>query len=966
MRTSLLTLGLAAIAAVASAQTITIGQTSIPPGTQSVFYTAQLSATGGSGSYSWSIGTGNSDGLNINSISGLLSGTPAGAGQFTFSVFVHDIGNGFGSQTFTFNVANVGGTLAVTNSSFPTGTVGTSYPFQTLTASGGTPPYFFSINGSLPPGLNLNSGFISGTPTTAGTFPFNVVVTDTSETNTAQKALSITITPLGGFATINTTTLPNGTVNIVYNSGLTCTNCSGYSWSVSGGSLPSGLSLNAVTGAISGTPNQAGIYPFQVALANPKISGSAVTQNLSITIQSATPPTIDQPTIPPAFQNVAYSTTLTASGGTAPYTWSIQGTAAANGGVTINPTTGVISGTPPTQGQFTLNVLLTDSVGGTATHVFILTVSAGLSILTTSLPNGVVGTAYPQQNLSAGGGQPPYRWSISAGSLPAGLTLDGVFGRISGTPTVSGASPFTLVVTDNQGATANAKLSITVTGTAVTITVTPTTLPAGTVGTAYSQTMTATGGQSPYTFALTAGTLPAGLTLSSAGLVSGTPTATGASTFTVQATDANKATGQAAVSLTINATAPSPLTITTAALPNGTIGTAYSQTLAATGGQTPYTWALGTGTLPAGVTLSSAGVISGTPTAAATSTFSVQVTDAAKATAQKSLSITVAAAATPLTYTPTTLPAAVVGVAYTQKLTAAGGVAPYTFAVANGNLPSGFTFTASTATITGTAPAAESGNFTISVTDSAGTVFSQGLTLTANNPPTPTVTVTLSGPGSGFSQQIPVTLALAAPYPVAINGSVVLTFAPSVTPAAGVDDQMIQFSAGSRVINFTIPAGSTSPTLSGASSITVLTGTTAGTITLTTSLTAGGVALAGPAPKTIVNAAGVPFISSVTFQQTPGGITVTVSGFSSTRDMVSGLFHFAPASNVTLTQSDITESLAAPFTTWYSNTAASNPFGTQFTLTAPFSLSTQSTSIVSVTVTLTNSKGASNPVSPTQ
>jgi hypothetical protein len=110
----------------------------------------------------------------------------------------------------------------------------------------------------------------------------------------------------------------------------------------------------------------------------------------------------------------------------------------------------------------------------------------------------------------------------------------------------------------------------------------------------------------------------------------------------------------------------------------------------------------------------------------------------------------------------------------------------------------------------------------------------------------------------------------------------------------------------------------------------------------------------------------VPFISNVSFQQTPGGVTVTVVGFSSTRDMVSGLFHFAPATGVTLTSPDVTVPLATAFSIWWSNTAQSNPFGTQFTLTMPFSLSTQSTAVVSVTVTLTNSKGASNAVTLSQ
>lgn len=233
--------------------------------------------------------------------------------------------------------------------------------------------------------------------------------------------------------------------------------------------------------------------------------------------------------------------------------------------------------------------------------------------------------------------------------------------------------------------------------------------------------------------------------------------------------------------------------------------------------------------------------------------------------------------------------------------------------------------------------------------------------MTVSNASPPAVTLTVGGAARGYSQQLPVTIAIATAYPTTISGTATLKFTPDASiTTAGVDDAMIQFSAGGRTASFTIPAGSTS------TSVTVLTGTTAGTIAVTVDLKdPSGVDL-GSTTTNIVNAPGVPFISKVTFAQTPGGITVTVTGFSSSREMVSGLFHFAPATNVSFASSDLTVPLASAFSTWYSNTAQSNPFGTQFTLTAPFSLSTQSTAVVSVTVTLTNSKGSSNAVTLSQ
>jgi hypothetical protein len=1030
-----------------AAPPLNILNTSFPNGNVGTVYpTQKLVASGGVPPYSWSASSGLAPGLSVSGVT--LGGTPTTAGMFPFTLTVTDSVGTFANMNFSITV--VGGTLTITSTSFPNGTIGVTYPTQTLSAAGGLPPYSFSVTSGLPPGLAISKSgsvySIMGTPTTAGTYSFILTVFDYLE-NTASVTTSITIFATGGGPAIVTTSLPSGILNQAYSSQLICTNCTGYTWSVSSGTLPTGLTLNGVTGGISGTPSTIGTSNFQVSLiAPPSIAGTVLTQLLSITI-NATGLLINQTSIPIATQGIAYSTTLTGMGGSPPYTWSFSTTG--TDGLSIAAATGVISGTPTSIGMFILNVVLTDSGGLTATRPFSLTVTPQLSIVTTSLPPATLNTPYPTQTLSAGGGQPPYRWIVvttGPGNLPPGLTLDGVFGRISGTPTSSGTFPFQLMVTDNNGLTATGTLSITVGGNIV---ITPTTLPAANVGSAYSQTLTASGGQAPYTFAVISGTLPVGLTLNSTGAITGTPTLPGSASFTVQATDSTKVTGQAALSITVNA-ALGPVTITTTSLPDATVGTAYSQTLGASGGTPPYTWSITTGTLPAGLTLDAAtGIISGTPTAVATSSFTVTVTDAASGTAKQALTITTAAALTvtpatlpaavvgtaytqkftaaggkapytfaltgtlpagftftaatatitgtapaaesgsftitvtdastrtvtlsltltatvaPLSVTPTTLPNAMVGVAYTQKLMAAGGTPPYTFAVTLGNLPNGFTFNPATATISGTATAAESGNFTITVTDSAGAHVDDGLTLSVINPPTPTVTLSIGGTGTGFMQQLPVTVAIGAAYPVNIQGSVSLTFTPSVTPATGVQDAMIQFASGGTSVAFTIPAGSTTPTFANGANPTVLTGTTAGTITVTTSLTANGVGL-GNTTKTIVNPAGVPFISNVSFQQTPGGVTVTVVGFSSTRDMVSGLFHFAPATGVTLASPDVTVQLATAYSTWWSNTTQSNPFGTQFTLTMPFTLSTQNTAVVSVTVTLTNSKGASNAVSLSQ
>jgi hypothetical protein len=214
---------------------------------------------------------------------------------------------------------------------------------------------------------------------------------------------------------------------------------------------------------------------------------------------------------------------------------------------------------------------------------------------------------------------------------------------ISGTPTATGTSNFTVRVTDSQAPadTATKALSIVVSAGIPDLVITTTSVPNGQIGVAYSQTLVATGGVTPYSWSTVGGTLPSGLSLSSGGVISGTPTTSGTSNFTVQVTDSQAPADTATKALSI--TIPADLSVTTSSLPNGTVGTAYSQTLAAAGGVTPYSWSLASGSLPAGLSLSSGGVISGTPSATGTSSFTVQVTDSQSPadTATRALSITI-------------------------------------------------------------------------------------------------------------------------------------------------------------------------------------------------------------------------------------------------------------------------------------------------------------------------------------
>jgi large repetitive protein len=161
------------------------------------------------------------------------------------------------------------------------------------------------------------------------------------------------------------------------------------------------------------------------------------------------------------------------------------------------------------------------------------------------------------------------------------------------------------------------------------VTVSTATVPNGNINQSYSTTIVASGGISPYTFSVASGTLPAGLSIAgSTGIISGSPTASGSFSFVIQAADSETPAvigKSATLTMTVN-----DFVITTTSLSAANLGIAYTATLAATGGTTPYTWAVTTGSLPAGLTLnSSTGVISGTPTAAGSFTFTVTATDSA-------------------------------------------------------------------------------------------------------------------------------------------------------------------------------------------------------------------------------------------------------------------------------------------------------------------------------------------------
>lgn len=370
------------------------------------------------------------------------------------------------------------------------------------------------------------------------------------------------------------------------------------------------------------------------------LAGCSDVNNASPPLAGPGPLTITTTSLPDGTVNLPYATTLGGSGGITPYAWSV--TPALPSNLQFDLATGALTGTPAAQSNSTHTFTLRDSSSPLQTiqqslSLTINPASSVLSITTTSLPNGAVGRAY-NETVHTTGGTGALTWSIVAGTLPQNLSLNQTTGAISGTPTAAGPSSFTVRVADTGGQADTQALSILINQPTPPNIITTSPLPGGTVGQDYSQTLQATGGTGTLVWSLFGGSLPANLALSSTGTISGTPTNTGISNFTVKVTDAISQVDTQPLSVTISPVPP-PLTITTNSLQDGRRGRPYAATLKASGGTIPYSWSV-TPALPAGLILAPAtGVISGTPTAMSDSDLDFTVRDSTNRIATKQLNL---------------------------------------------------------------------------------------------------------------------------------------------------------------------------------------------------------------------------------------------------------------------------------------------------------------------------------------
>jgi titin len=544
-------------------------------------YSITPTVSGGTAPYTWSVTNGPLPaGLTINTSTGAVSGTPSALGTYPFTLVVTDALSGTSSQSESVAVNN-GPSIAT--SVFGAGEVGVAYNAAPI-VSGGTGPYTWSVTtGSLPTGLTINAstGAVGGQPTAGGSFPFTLVVTDAlGGTSTQSESVDIVDAP-----SVDLSSLGAGEVGVAYNAAPIVSGGTGpYAWSVTTGSLPTGLTMDSTTGAITGMPTTAGSENFTLTATD----NVGQTASGGATVLISADPTISTATLPGGQVGVAYIQSVAGTDGTNPYGWSVTNGALPTG-LTLDPTTGAITGTPATPGADTFTVTVTDDDGQTASEGFTITVASAptppappaspLAITTTSLPDAQDGTTY-DQTIVGTGGTAPYQWSISAGSLPSGLSLDSSSGAITGTSSTSGQDAFTVTLTDADSQTASDTYTLAVDAGSSSATtppanippppaITTTSLPDGVGGVAYDVTPDVSGGGGPYTWWLSSGSLPSGLSLDpSTGTITGTVVSGATSeTFTVAMTDAEGQTASHVFTLVIGS--PSLNSRSIAATPDG-------------------------------------------------------------------------------------------------------------------------------------------------------------------------------------------------------------------------------------------------------------------------------------------------------------------------------------------------------------------------------------------------------------
>ncbi|MGV3625844.1 MAG: putative Ig domain-containing protein [Archangium sp.] len=610
---------------------------------------------------------------SFNAATGVISGTPTSEGPVSISL---GVSNAAGTDSKSLNLV-IRKRAEVTSASTADAVVGELFSY-TMTATG-TAPLTLSATG-LPAWLafNASTGVLSGTPTASGSQQVSLTADNAAGSDTRTLTITIRTKP-----SITSALTADAIVGEAFTYTASASGTAPLSWSATG--LPAWATLNAATGAITGTPTSDVNATISLTVTNAAGSNS---QTVVITVRAK--PLITSTLTADAVVGEAFTYTASATG-TAPSSWSATGLPA---WATLNPSTGAITGTPTSDVNATIALTVTNAAGSNTKNV-VITVRAKPVITSVGTADAVVGEAF-SYTVTATGTAPR---TSSVSGLPAWASFNAGTGVISGTPTSDVNVTISMTVTNAAGSnsknlvvTVRAKPSITSQLTADAV-----------VGEAFSYTVTASG-TAPRTLSVSG--LPAWASFNaSTGVITGTPT--GDVNATIALTVTNDA-GSNTKNLVVTVRAKPAITSALTAI--ATVGESFSYTVTASG-TAPRT--LSVSGLPTWASFdASTGLITGTPTSDVNATIALSVTNAA-GTDTKNLVITVRAKPS---ITSALTAVAIVGEQFSYTATATG-TEPRTLTVTG--LPSWASFT--NGVITGTPDADVNATIALTVTNAAGT-----------------------------------------------------------------------------------------------------------------------------------------------------------------------------------------------------------------------------------------------------
>lgn len=659
--------------------------------------------------------TGLPDGLSYDLANSEISGTPTTPGVYTVTITATDAAGNTATRDITITIADETAPYIapIADVTTPVGN-----PMTPITVTTDDPTATTTVTG-LPAGVTFDpaTGDITGTPTTPGTYPVTVTSTDPAG-NTTSTTFTITVVDVTppAITPINDVTTPGGSPMTPIT---VTTDDPNATIAVTG--LPDGVTFDPTTGTISGTPTTPGSYPVTV-IAN-DAAGNPSTETFIITVTDTVPPVIeliadrrvpeDEPIVPIAVTVDDPSATTTLTG--------------LPDGLSYDPATSTISGTPTTLGEYVVTVTSTDAAGNTSKQDFTITVLDTTAPTVQPIADVSVPSGTPITPITAVSNDPNVSWVTSA--PPAGITFDPATGTYSGTPTVPGNYPMQLLATDPAGNTTLVTFTINVFDSTPPV-IEPITDQNVNAGSAIAPIQVVASDPDSTTLETTVTGLPDGVTYNPVtGIIAGSPTIPGSYPVSVSVRDAAGNTVVETFTITvIDANAPAITPIDDMTAPAGTAIAPIPVTV-----NEPDATIQVNG-LPAGVTFDPAtGVISGTPTTPGSYVVIVTAVDAAGNASSETFIMTITDENAP-TITPID----------DQTLNQGQAITPVTVKVDDPNavvtvdgLPAGVTFDPATGVISGTPTTSGAYPVTVTARDAAGNTTSETFTITVNDATAP-------------------------------------------------------------------------------------------------------------------------------------------------------------------------------------------------------------------------------------